>query len=88
MGTLPSQAAPWLSVCVVRGSRCCVPGPPCPVPDPHLDMVQPALPKPEERRPGPDHCRVSLQIVLLSWMVCSCAFVDLAPCGLGLSWDQ
>lgn len=74
--------------CAIMASRCCVPGPPCPMPDPRLGMVQPALPRSEERCPGPDHCLVSLQIVLPSWTVCSCAFVGLAPCGLGLSWDQ
>lgn len=62
----------------------------CPVPLAQglTHMVLPALPRPEERCPGPDHCHVSLQIVLLSWTVWSCAFVGLAPCGLGLSWDQ
>lgn len=84
MGTRPSQAAPRLLVCH-GGQQVLCARPPCPGADPCLSVVQPALPRSEER------CMtsvLSLQIVLLSWMVCSCASVGLAPCGLGLSWDH
>lgn len=69
--------------CAVGGSRCCVPGPLA-----HVSAWH-SLPSRGLRKGALGMTSVlSLQIVLLSWMVCSCASVGLAPCGLGLSWDQ
>lgn len=86
VGALPSQAVPCLSVCC-GDSRGCVPGPPCPGADPCLSRCSLLLLALRKGALGLITV-MSLQIVLLSWTVCSCAFVGLAPCGLGLSWDQ
>lgn len=73
--------------CAVGDSRRCVPGPLAQ----GLTHISARCSLPSR---GLRKCAVgmtsvlSLQIVLLSWMVCSCASVALAPCGLGLSWDQ
>lgn len=75
------------SGCAVGGSGRCVPGPLAQ----GLARVSAghSLPSRGLRKGALGMTSVlSLQIVLLSWMVCSCASVGLAPCGLGLSWDQ
>lgn len=86
MGTRPSQAAPRLWVCRGGQQALCA-RPPCPGAGLRLSVL--SLPSRGLRKGALGMTSVlSLQIVLLSWMVCSCASVGLAPCGLGLSWDQ